>query len=67
LTKALPSGWEEASLGEICVERVEQSPPDKDVAYIDIGSIDRSSKKIVDAQSYTRDCPDTREAAGQRT
>jgi type I restriction enzyme S subunit len=44
----------EASLDEICVERVEQAPPSQDpVPYIDISSIDRSTKRIGETDFVT--------------
>jgi type I restriction enzyme S subunit len=43
----VPGGWSIARLGDFCVERVEQGEPvAQAVPYIDIGSIDRSSKTI---------------------
>jgi type I restriction enzyme, S subunit len=43
----LPNGWELVRIGDLCVERVAQAPPDgRPVDYIDIGSINRDTKTI---------------------
>ncbi|GAB2742796.1 hypothetical protein GCM10027019_22850 [Melaminivora jejuensis] len=42
-----------ATLGELADEPVEQAGPVGDFVYVDIGSIDRETKKIVDAKSIT--------------
>lgn len=42
-----------ATLGELADEPVEQADPVGDFVYVDIGSIDRETKKIVDAKSIT--------------
>jgi len=47
MSGSLPVGWITASLGDVCEERVPQGPPmEHPVPYIDIGSIDRSEKRI---------------------
>jgi type I restriction enzyme S subunit len=51
----------EASLDEICVERVEQAPPSQDpIPYIDISSIDRSTKRIGETDKVTETNAPTR-------
>lgn len=47
MRESLPSGWVTTSLRDLCLERVAQGPPtDQPVPYIDISSIDRSTKQI---------------------
>ena len=51
----LPKGWTNATLGEFTVERVEQGEPgERPVRYIDIGSVDRDSKRVGPAEMVTR-------------
>ncbi len=51
----LPSRWVEASLSDVCVEKVEQISPSTDqVPYIDISSIDRATKTIGETQFVTQ-------------
>lgn len=55
----LPSGWTSASLGDLCGTSEQRSPePDSQFFYIDIGSIDRSTKTISATQHILgRDAP----------
>jgi len=47
MTETLPVGWVSTSLGDICARKVAQEPPtEQPVPYIDISSIDRSTKRI---------------------
>ena len=52
-SNTLPAGWVHASLGEITAQIVRQAPPlgNTSLPYIDISSIDRDRKEIVDPQS----------------
>jgi type I restriction enzyme S subunit len=44
---SLPAGWTTATIGEITIPRVEQGEPGPvEVSYIDIGCIDRNSKRV---------------------
>lgn len=47
----LPSNWTEAQIGSVCVD-TEQVTPESEVEfiYVDIGSIDRATKKITSPQ-----------------
>lgn len=56
MSESLPRGWVTASLGDLCDEKVEQAPPtEKPVPYIDIGSIDRSTKRVAETTLVTID------------
>ena len=47
----LPAGWTRATLAEVTEARVHQSPPIKgEIPYIDISSIDRSTKVVGQTQ-----------------
>jgi len=57
----LPLGWETASLGDIVLERVEQASPGAEpVPYIDISSVDRTSKRIGTTQTVGENSAPTR-------
>ena len=48
--KKLPDGWKWAKLGDVCIRHKNTDPrrdPDKQFIYIDISSIDRSAKTIL--------------------
>src|SRR5437870_4358539 len=50
----LPKGWTNAKLGDFTWERVEQGAPGAAaVPYIDIGSIDRDSKRVGPTEKVT--------------
>lgn len=50
----LPKGWAASSLGDICLGKVAQSPPaERPVAYIDISSIARTTKRIGPTKTVT--------------
>lgn len=50
----LPKGWTKAELGDFTLERVEQGKPGASaVPYIDIGSIDRDSKRVGPTEKVT--------------
>jgi len=50
----LPKGWTSAKLGEFTLERVEQAEPGSfAVPYIDIGSIDKDSKRVGPTERVT--------------
>ena len=51
MTVALPSSWEEAPIGTLCVN-TEQVTPDAEAEfiYVDIASVDRETKKITSPQ-----------------
>lgn len=56
----LPAGWVETTIGDVVEPKVEQRTPleDEHFYYIDISSIDRTSKKIVDPQKLSgKDAP----------
>lgn len=54
MSRSLPEGWSRASLGDVCFDRVAQgSPSDRPVAYIDIGSIDRATKRVGPTKTVT--------------
>lgn len=56
----LPTGWVETTISEVVEPKVEQRTPleDEHFYYIDISSIDRTSKKIVDPQKLSgKDAP----------
>lgn len=47
MSDALPHGWATTSLGALCDDKVTQGPPTAEpVPYIDISSIDRSTKRV---------------------
>ncbi|MBC8419363.1 MAG: restriction endonuclease subunit S [Desulfobacterales bacterium] len=47
--RKLPEGWAEATIGDVTLNKVPQTVPDKDsfFTYVDISSIDNTSKEIV--------------------
>jgi len=59
--KGLPKGWAFARIRDVCFDRVEQGAPGRDpVPYIDIGSIDRTTKSIGEVERVTADTAPTR-------
>lgn len=58
---ALPEGWRWVSLGEVCGEAENWDPrllPDTHFRYIDISSIDSTSKRIIEARTILgKDAP----------
>ncbi len=59
-TVRLPKGWAETSLGDVTVGKVQQGPPDSEVPYIDISSIDRETKAIGDLRKVDSETAPTR-------
>ncbi len=59
MTDSLPPTWTVTSLRDICVKKVPQGPPTLDhVSYIDISSIDRTTKRIGETKLVTiQDAP----------
>lgn len=53
MSETLPAGWKTATLGELTVSKVELGPPKHAVPYIDIGAIDRETKRIVGTTPVT--------------
>ena len=56
----LPPGWVDTTIGDVVVPKVEQRTPsaDEDFIYIDISSVDRVAKKIVNSQILSgKDAP----------
>ena len=52
--KELPAGWKWVKLGDVCIKTSTVDPklePDKTFTYIDISSVDRDTKTIVNPQS----------------
>lgn len=45
---SVPAGWSFASIADVTERRVDQRAPSKATRYIDIGSIDRESKRVGD-------------------
>ncbi len=61
MSNALPHGWTKTSLGILCDERVTQeSPAAEPVQYIDISSIDRSTKRVGETTLITSEDAPTR-------
>lgn len=61
MSEGLPSGWVTTSIGDICLDRVTQGvPAEEPVPYVDIGSIDRFSKRIGDTGYVTGEDAPTR-------
>ncbi|MEQ8762815.1 MAG: restriction endonuclease subunit S, partial [Planctomycetota bacterium] len=58
--RSLPKGWTEGSIGELCVAKVPQGPPEEDIEYIDISSIDRTQKVIRETRTVSPDEAPTR-------
>ncbi len=56
----LPAGWVDTTIGDVVVPKVEQRTPSADEAfiYIDISSVDRITKKILNPQKLSgKDAP----------
>lgn len=52
----LPGGWERASLGDLTRDRVDQGGPIGDAfTYVDISSIDNTTKRIVEPKALIKD------------
>lgn len=57
----LPANWSIAELGIVCENKVRQGPPENEaVPYIDIGSIDRDQKRIVETRLVDKKTAPTR-------
>jgi type I restriction enzyme S subunit len=55
-TSQLPANWTRTTIGVVVEEKVPQSGPTSGdtLAYVDIGSIDNSSKRVADHKSLPR-------------
>ena len=55
----LPEGWIRAPFSAVVVDPIQRVPAENEkITYIDIGSVDRVTKKVVDPQSMIgKDAP----------
>src|SRR5688500_3737507 len=68
MTSALPVGWVDTSLGDICIEKVAKSPPtNQAVPYFVISSLDRVTKQIGPTKLVTAENAPTRARQWVRT